>query len=107
MKEQDLIELGFEKVEVYKEESGMDNDYYFYAHTQTGIDFFSSADYEANSDDWWVSMFENDSCKIFSKTEIELIIHIINKNTIKRNTTGYSQVEGTTDNQPKTTLTTN
>ena len=27
--------------------------------------------------------------------------------TTNRNTTGYSQAEGTTDNQPKTTLTTN
>jgi len=67
---------------VYQDESGMDDAYYFYSNYDTGIDFFSSADYESNLDDWWVSMFENDSCRIFSKTEIELIIQIINKNTI-------------------------
>lgn len=83
MTEQDLIELGFEKVEVSAKESGMDNDFRYYTHNETGIDFFSSADYEVNSDDWWVSMFENDSCRIFNKVELELIIHIINKNTIQ------------------------
>lgn len=83
MKEQDLIDLGFEKIKVYKEESGMDNDYYFYAHTQTGIEFFSNSNDEILSDDWFVSMFDNDLCRIFSKTEIELIIYIINKNTTK------------------------
>jgi hypothetical protein len=82
MTEQDLIDLRFEKIKVYKEESGMDNDYYFYAHCETGIDFFSNCNDETFSDDWWVSMFENDSCRIFSKTEIDLIIQIINKNTI-------------------------
>jgi hypothetical protein len=81
MTEQDLIDLRFEKIKVYKEESGMDNDYYFYSHVQTGIDFFSNTNDETFSDDWWVSFFENDSCRIFSKTELEIIIHIINKNT--------------------------
>jgi hypothetical protein len=83
MKEQDLIDLGFEKIKVYKEESGMDNDYYFYSHCETGIEFFTNSNDEILSDDWYVSMFDNDLCRIFSKTEIELIIHIINKNTTK------------------------
>jgi len=83
MKEQDLIELGFDKVEVSANESGMDNDYYFYVHCETGIEFCSNSNDETFSDDWYVSMFENDLCRIFSKTELELIIHIINKNTIK------------------------
>ena len=83
MKEQDLIDLGFERVDTPPNQSETNEAYYFYIHTDTGIDFFSSADYEANSDDWWVSMFENDSCRIFNKVEIDLIIQIINKNTIQ------------------------
>lgn len=81
MTEQDLIDLGFERIGTPSNQSEINKAYYFYTHTNTGIDFFSSADYESNSDDWWVSMFENDSCRIFSKTEIQLIIQIINKNT--------------------------
>lgn len=83
MTEQDLIDLGFEKVEVPKKDSGMDNDYYFYSHFGTGIEFFSNCNDEILSDDWYVSILEDDLWKIYSKTEIKLIIDIINKNKIK------------------------
>lgn len=64
MKEQDLIDAGFKKVHVSKEESGDDEDYSYYILEATeGITLVSDAPVENNEDSWSVHSFELD--KIF------------------------------------------
>jgi hypothetical protein len=64
MKEQDLIDVGFKKVHVSKEESGDDEDYSYYILEATeGITLVSDAPVENNEDSWSVHSFELD--KIF------------------------------------------
>lgn len=83
MTEQDLIELGFNRIDVPESQSNTGNKFYFFTNCETGIDFFTNTSDELISDDWWVSMFENDLCRIFSISELKMLFHIIKKNTTK------------------------
>ena len=76
MTEQDLIDAGFKKVHVSKEESGTDEDYSYYLLDATeGITLVSDSPAENNGDSWSVHSFEID--KIFI-TEADRLVHFLN-----------------------------
>ena len=59
MKEEDLISIGFERVDVTKEESGSPNDWYYYTYDLTQhFCLISSDNEEAEKDGWYVEFFE-------------------------------------------------
>lgn len=71
MTEQDLIDAGFTKRIVTKEESGNEEDFYYYfLDVLDGITLVSDADIENNGDEWTVDCFEVD--KIFIKDAVQL-----------------------------------
>ena len=76
MTEQDLIDAGFEKVHVSKEDSGDDEDYSYYLLEATdGITLVSDSPAENNGDSWSVHSFELDKILI---TEADRLVHFLN-----------------------------
>ena len=76
MTEQDLIDAGFEKVHVSKEDSGDDEDYSYYLLEATdGITLVSDSPAENNGDSWSVHSFELDKVFII---EADRLIHFLN-----------------------------
>ena len=59
MTENDLINAGFKRVDVLIEDSGNDEDYYYYLLDVTeGITLVSDSPAENNGEDWTVDSFE-------------------------------------------------
>jgi hypothetical protein len=76
MTEQDLIDAGFEKVHVSKEDSGDDEDYSYYLLEATdGITLVSDSPVENNGDSWSVHSFELDKVFII---EADRLVHFLN-----------------------------
>ena len=76
MTEQDLIDAGFEKVQVSKEDSGDDEDYSYYLLEATdGITLVSDSPAENNGDSWSVHSFELDKVFII---EADRLVHFLN-----------------------------
>jgi len=82
MKEQDLIDLGFERIDISAKQSG-DEAYHYYVYAFTE-DFYliSCANDEAASRGWFVQMFDYDNIDFFDKDDVKALIQIINRNKI-------------------------
>jgi hypothetical protein len=75
MKEQDLIDAGFTKRIVTKEESGNKEDFYYYfLEVLDGITLVSDATVEIEGDQWTVDCFEVDKILI---TEPEQLFNFL------------------------------
>jgi hypothetical protein len=81
MKEQDLIDLGFERTDVSAEESGDKPFYYFCLDfgLSRGISLISSDDEQAKEDGWYVEIFEDDSIRFNEYEDVKDLIRIIKK----------------------------
>jgi len=77
MKEQDIIDLGFEKE--FGCGNGEECHYYVY---YLGIDLslISNANDEATDDEWYVEVFEEDNIRFTNKENLNEFISIINRN---------------------------
>jgi len=65
MKEQDLIDAGFTRKDVPKEESGNDKDFHYYVlDVVDGITLVSDSTEEIDGDSWTVDCFEVDKILI-------------------------------------------
>ena len=86
MKEQDLIELGFERCEVTAEESGYDNDWYYYTlaigNGRIGL-ITQSNDEVTNDNDWHAEVFEDDSIRFETKEDTSSFIDLIKRNIVR------------------------
>jgi hypothetical protein len=83
MKEQDLIDLGFERVDVSAEESGDEAFYYYTMDFGNGsLSLISPAHNEIVDDKWYVEIFEDESIRFTEKIDLEQFINIIKKYTI-------------------------
>ena len=75
MKEQDLINAGFTRNDVNKEESGNDKDFHYYVlDVVDGITLVSDSTEEINEDNWTVDCFEVDKILI---TEPEQLFNFL------------------------------
>jgi len=85
MKEQDLIDLGFERNDVSAEESGNENNWYYYT-----IDLFPGFGLISNASDevvsvaghhrWYVEAFESNEVRFTNKKDTQQFINLILKN---------------------------
>ena len=76
MTEQDLIDAGFRKILVPKEDSGNDEDYSYYLLEVTeGITLVSDSPAENKGTEWSVHSFEIDKLLI---VEADRLVHFIN-----------------------------
>ena len=87
MKEQDLINLGFEKsylTDLYPgyKDSGL-KPYYYYSYDITKeLCLISNDNGEAKKNDWRVEMFDYGNIEFTSKEDIEKLISLIEKNKL-------------------------
>jgi hypothetical protein len=59
MKEQDLLELGFEIQHAYAHETGYDEDFYYYRYTfAQHLQLLSSSSDEVKNNEWFVEFFD-------------------------------------------------
>ena len=88
MKEQDLIELGFERTDVSAEESGGDAFHYYTLDFSKGFSLISNASDEktlvAGHYRWHVEVFEAPEINFVEKKDVERLIEIIKRNTHAR-----------------------
>jgi len=78
MKEQDIIDLAFERVDVTAEESGNPKDFYYYIyHLDKTLCLISSCNDEVKKDDWFVEFFEVDGIRFTSYKQLARLIHLI------------------------------
>ena len=85
MKEKELIELGFEKVtpdpKVWEDENWH---YYTYDFGNGSFSLISDDSTAVEDDKWYVEVFEDESIRFTSKIELQQLIALIEKNTIKK-----------------------
>jgi len=80
MKEQDLVELGFERIDVSAEESG-DEAFYYYTYDFTkDFSMISSDNDQAEEEGWFVEIFDYSGIRFFQKEDLKVLIDLINKN---------------------------
>ena len=78
MKEQDLIDLGFERIDVSVGES-----FYYYTYDFTkGFSMISSDNYEAEEKGWFIDIFDDHCARLYSKEDVKTFIDLINRNKI-------------------------
>ena len=85
MTEQDLIDFGFERNDVTAEESGADNDFYYYdidLGSNGSISLISPSNDEVENENWYVEVFEDAKVMFTDKDDLKIFIDIINKNTL-------------------------
>ena len=84
MKEQDLISLGFKKIEVSAEESG-DKPFYYYTLDFGTNEFslISNDNDDANKNGWFVEIFDYEKIRFYTYQDVSDLIRIINKGLIK------------------------
>ena len=78
MKEQDLIDLGFERVDVTKEESGSPDDWYYYTYDFTEqLSLISSDNEEAEDRGWCVELDFDDEIQFTNIRELAKLMTLI------------------------------
>ena len=81
MKEEQLLELGFERTDVTAEESGHKPFYYYTLDfgLSRGISLISSDNEQAKEDGWYVEIFEDDSIRFNEYEDVKDLIKILKK----------------------------
>lgn len=80
MKENNIIKLGFKKVNVTAEESGDKSFFYYVLDICNGLSFISNSNDEVINDNWYVELFNTEIPIQFTKyKQLKKIIKIINK----------------------------
>ena len=86
MKEQDLIDLGFERVDVDEYESGGDAFYYYTLDFSKGFGLISPSNDEVKDGEWHVEVFEAPEINFVEKKDVKQLIDIIKRNTHAKKT---------------------
>ena len=85
MREQDLIDLGFERVDVSAEESGADAFYYYTKDfgERDVLSLISISNDEVEDGEWCVELFEDESVRMDKLRDLEDFIEIVTRITDK------------------------
>ena len=85
MKENELIELGFEKCTPDLEDwEGEEWYYYTYDFGNGSFSLITEGSNEIEDDKWYVEVFEDETIRFTSAIEVKQLIRLIEKNTIKK-----------------------
>ncbi len=82
MKKQDLIDLGFKRIDVSAEERGCFPFYYYIYDITSELCLISSDDEESKKEGWSVDFFDYDNIKFTNAKDLKTLIEIIEKNKI-------------------------
>ena len=85
MKEQDIIDAGFERVDVTTGESGCEHDWYYYTYDFCkGFSLISLDNEEANyQEKWYVEFFDSPELRITNRKHLFTVLDLIK--TLKQN----------------------
>ena len=86
MKEQDLVDLGFERTDVSEIESGGDPFHYYTLDFSKGFSLISTSNDEVKDGEWHVEVFEAGEINFIDKKDVKQLIDIIKRNTHARKT---------------------
>ena len=88
MKEEELVQLGFERVNVPPEEAGDENGFHYYTYDfsdSRGLSLISNSNDEAEkAGQWVVEIFDYDNILFTDKKMVLEFITIIEQNTHKK-----------------------
>ena len=82
MKEQDLIDLGFERNDIPAEESGDKPFFYFTYNITNELCLISSDNDEANKNGWYVELFDYENIEFRNLEDLKALISVIEKNKL-------------------------
>ena len=80
MKEVDLINLDFTRVDVTAEDSAAPNDWHYYQYELGSFCLISSASYEVENDEWFVDIFESPEIRFTNPTEVSILLTLLTNN---------------------------
>jgi hypothetical protein len=83
IQEETLKDLGFVSTTVTKEESGYDNDYYYYTLDIGDVCLITNAHDEAVNDGWVVSIFDSMTNNVTNEEDLIALVDIIKRSYIK------------------------
>ena len=82
MKEQDLIDLGFNRYDVPAEESG-DKPYFYFTYNITDeLCLISTDNGEAERNGWYVELFDYENIEFRNTEDLKTLIDVIEKNKL-------------------------
>ena len=82
MKEQDLIDLGFNRYDVSAEESGYKPFYYYTYNITDELCLISSDNREAKKNGWYVELFDYANIEIRNLEDLKTLISVIERNKL-------------------------
>lgn len=82
MKEQDIIDLGFEKTFVSKEQSGDNTDFHYYTKEFDGVCVITNDNINAKEDGWEVYIFDYDLFTS-SASVAKMLVDVLTKMEVK------------------------
>ena len=81
MKEQDLIDLNFDKIEVPQEESGCGDAFYYYTYDFKIFSLITVANDEILDDNsWYVEIFDYEDFRFTDREDLEKLIELLETN---------------------------
>jgi hypothetical protein len=83
IQEETLKDLGFVSTIVTKEESGYENDYYYYTLDIGDVCLITNAHDEAVNDGWVVSIFDSMTNNVTNEEDLIALVDIIKRSSIK------------------------
>ena len=85
MKENELVELGFEKCTPDPEDWNGEQWHYYTLDLGNGaISFITPGSNEIENGKWYAEIFEDESIRFTSKIELQQFIRLVERNTIKK-----------------------
>ena len=84
MKEQDLIDLGFERTDIPADESGDEAFYYYRYEITYKLCLISSCSDEVKENGWYVELFDYEDIEIRNLKDLKTLIGIVERNKKKR-----------------------
>ena len=82
MTEQIFINLGFERNDVTKEQSGDDHDFHYYTLDIGDICIITNANDEAEQNGWEAYIFDSLTMRIKGSGDLEDLVRILKNNTL-------------------------
>jgi hypothetical protein len=82
MKEQDLIDLGFERNDISAEESGDKPFFYFTYNITDELCLISTDNGEAERNGWYVELFDYENIEIRNLEDLKTLINVIERNKL-------------------------
>ena len=84
IKEEELIKLGFERIDVSEQESG-DKPFHYYTYDigNGTISLITQSNDEVENDNWHVEVFDDTSIRFETIEDITKFIQVIEKNIIR------------------------